>query len=303
MRPDTTGAPGGGGTDARIHNIGYRHYDGPRLGRSYARRSLLVHSLRGAYGLGRSAKSKVLPFALFAVMCLPAIVMVAVAVTIDLDELPFEYSRYALFMQPVIGLYLALAAPQLVSLDLRFHTVPLYFSRPVAHRDYVLAKLGALAAALFVFTGFPLLLMYAGGLLAELGFADQTRGLAEGLAAAAVFSLLHASLALLIASLTPRRGFGVAAIIAALTVPYFAVTTVQFIAAEQGSPEAVAWLGLASPGSLIDGFQSKFLGGTSDFPDGLVPGDAAGAAYIAVIIGLVAVSYLLLMRRYRKAGL
>lgn len=35
----------------QIHNIGYRGYDGPRLGRAYARRSLFSQSLRGAYGL------------------------------------------------------------------------------------------------------------------------------------------------------------------------------------------------------------------------------------------------------------
>ncbi len=35
------------GRDAsRIHNIGYRSYDGPRLGRAYARRSLFSQTLR-----------------------------------------------------------------------------------------------------------------------------------------------------------------------------------------------------------------------------------------------------------------
>jgi ABC-2 type transport system permease protein len=41
-----------------IHDIGFRHYTGPRLGRGYLLRSLYVESLRGAYGLGRSAKSR-----------------------------------------------------------------------------------------------------------------------------------------------------------------------------------------------------------------------------------------------------
>ena len=45
-----------------IHDIGYQRYEGPRLGRGYASRSLFVHSVRGAYGLGRSAWAKVLPF-------------------------------------------------------------------------------------------------------------------------------------------------------------------------------------------------------------------------------------------------
>ena len=38
-----------------IHDIGYQRYEGPRLGRGYSMRALYVHSVRSAYGLGRSA--------------------------------------------------------------------------------------------------------------------------------------------------------------------------------------------------------------------------------------------------------
>ncbi|WP_326598120.1 ABC transporter permease [Streptomyces sp. NBC_01803] len=289
--------------DARIHDIGYRHYEGERLGRGYARLSLVTHSLRGAYGLGRSARHKVLPFGLFAIMTIPAIVMVAVAITTGLDEMPVEYTRYALFMQPILGLYIALAAPQMVSLDLRFKTIPLYFSRPIDRDDYVLAKFAALTVALFLFISVPLIIAYAGGLLGELGFGAQTSGFARGLVAAAVFAVLHAGIALLVASLTPRRGFGVAAVIATLTVPYFAVTAVQVVANEQGNPDAVGWLGLFSPGTLMEGLQAKFLGGDSEFPDHLMPSDAVGACYPLVIAALVVLCFFLLTRRYRRAGL
>ena len=50
-----------------IHDIGYRHYDGPRLGAGYIQRSLFLETLRGTYGLGRAARSKIVPFALLAV--------------------------------------------------------------------------------------------------------------------------------------------------------------------------------------------------------------------------------------------
>jgi ABC-2 type transport system permease protein len=40
-----------------IHDIGYRHYDGPRLGRPYAIRSLYLHNLRAAYGRPRRGPS------------------------------------------------------------------------------------------------------------------------------------------------------------------------------------------------------------------------------------------------------
>ncbi|GGY50431.1 MULTISPECIES: ABC transporter permease subunit [Streptomyces] len=287
----------------QIHNIGYRNYDGPRLGRPYARRSLFSQSLRGAYGLGRSAKSKVLPMLLFAVMCVPAAIMIAVAVATKANDLPVPYTRYAILMQAVIGLFIAAQAPQTVSRDLRFKTVPLYFSRPIERVDYVLAKFAAMASALFIITGAPLVVLYIGSLLAKLDFADQTKGFAEGLVSVALLSLLFAGLGLVIAALTPRRGFGVAAVIAVLTVSYGAVSAVQAIAFNQGSPGAVQWLGLFSPITLIDGVQTAFLGASSSFPGGHGPGSGTGAVYLLVVLALICGSYAVLMRRYRKVGL
>ncbi|MFI9580842.1 ABC transporter permease [Streptomyces sp. NPDC052236] len=287
----------------RIHNIGYRNYDGPRLGRAYARRSLFSQSLRGAYGLGRSAKSKVLPMILFAVMCLPAAIIVAVAVSTELKKLPLDYTSYAIVTQAIIGLYLASQAPQSVSRDLRFKTVPLYFSRPIERIDYVLAKYGAMASALFVLTAAPLVVLYVGSLLAKMDFVDQTKGFAQGMVSVALLSVLFGGLGLVMAALTPRRGFGVAAVIATLTITYGAVSTVQAIAWETGSPEVIKWLGLFSPVTLIDGVQTAFLGATSAFPGEAGPEAGVGVVYLLVVLALVAGSYAVLMRRYRKVGL
>ncbi|MGI5397866.1 ABC transporter permease [Streptomyces sp. CA-135486] len=287
----------------RIHNIGYRNYEGPRLGRAYARRSLYSQSLRGAYGLGRSAKSKVLPMILFAVMCLPAAIIVAVAVATKLKDLPLDYTRYAIVTQAVIGLFLAAQAPQSVSRDLRFKTVPLYFSRPIERIDYVLAKYGAMASALFVLTAAPLVILYIGSLLAKMDFADQTKGFAQGMVSVALLSVLFGGIGLVMAALTPRRGFGVAAVIATMTITYGAVSTVQAIAWETGSPEVIKWLGLFSPVTLVDGVQTAFLGATSAFPGEAGPGAGPGVVYLLVVLALVAGSYAVLMRRYRKVGL
>ncbi|MFD3476951.1 ABC transporter permease [Streptomyces sp. NPDC058695] len=291
------------GEQTRIHNIGYRHYDGPRLGRAYARRSLFSQSLRGAYGLGRSAKSKVLPMLLFVVMCVPALIMVAVAVTTKMKDLPVDYTRYAILLQAVIGLYLASQAPQSVSRDLRFKTVPLYFSRPIERGDYVLAKFAAMTSALFALTAAPLIVLYVGALLAKLDFAEQTKGFAQGLVSVALLSLLFAGIGLVVSAVTPRRGFGIAAVIAVMTISYGAVSTVQAIADSQDNGGAITWLGLFSPVTLIDGVQTAFLGATSAFPGGHGPSTGQGAVYLLVVLGLIAGCYGLLMRRYRKVGL
>ncbi|MFJ5675372.1 ABC transporter permease [Streptomyces sp. NPDC093097] len=288
---------------AYIHNIGYRHYDGPRLGRAYARRSLFSQSLRGAYGIGRSAKSKVLPMLLFGVMCLPAGIMVAVAMFTKAGSLPIGYPEYAIYLQAVIGLYLAAQAPQSVSRDLRFKTTPLYFSRPIERVDYVIAKFAAMASALFLLTAAPLVILYVGALLGKLDFLDQTKGFGQGLVSVALLSVLFAGIGLVVSAVTPRRGFGVAAVIAALTIPYGAVSAIQGIATLRGSDGAVGWLGLFSPITLIDGVQSTFLGGTSSFPNGLAPSTGAGFVYLLVSLLVIAGCFGLLMRRYRKAGL
>ncbi|MER6954413.1 MULTISPECIES: ABC transporter permease [unclassified Streptomyces] len=291
------------GDQTRIHNIGYRSYDGPRLGRAYARRSLYSQSLRGSYGLGRSVKSKVLPMLLFVVMCVPAAIMVAVAVATKANELPVDYTRYAIVMQAVLSLYIASQAPQSVSRDLRFKTVPLYFSRPIETSDYVRAKFAALASALFVLTAAPLLVLYVGALLAKLDFTDQTKGFAQGLVSVALLSLLFAGIGLVIASATPRRGFGIAAVIAVLTISYGAVSTLQAIAEAQNSSGSIPWIGLFSPVTLIDGVQSAFLGASSAFPGGVGPSTGEGVVYVLVVLGLIAASYGLLIRRYQKVGL
>lgn len=293
-----------GSETSRIHNIGYRSYDGVRLGRAYARRSLYSQSLRGSFGLGRSAKSKVLPMLLCGVMCLVALILVAVAMaTPGMTKLPIEYTAFAIYLQAVIGLFIASQAPQSVSRDLRFKSVPLYFSRPIERVDYVVAKFAAMASALLILTGLPLVILYVGALLAKFDFADQTKGFGQGMVSVALLSVLFAGLGLVVAALTPRRGFGVAAVIAVLTITYGAVSTVQAIAWETDSADAITWLGLFSPITLIDGVQTAFLGASSAFPGGEGPGAAAGVAYLIVVLALVLGSYAVLMRRYRRVGL
>ena len=280
------------------------HYDGPRLGRAYARRSLYSQSLRGAYGLGRSAKSKVLPMLLFAVMCVPAAIMVAVAVATKAKELPVEYTRYAIIMQAVIGLYVASQAPQSVSRDLRFKTVPLYFSRPIETADYVRAKFAALASALFILTAAPLVVLYVGALLAKLDFADQTKGFAQGLVSVALLSLLFAGIGLVIAARHPaprlrHRG------------RHRRTDHLLRRGLHRSRPSPTRRAAPApSPGSASSrrsrsstACRRPSSAPPPPSPARWAPAPAQGVVYLLVVLGLIAGCYGLLMRRYRKVGL
>ncbi|WP_170315366.1 ABC transporter permease [Streptomyces abyssomicinicus] len=302
--PGGTARPGNGAApESRIHDIGYRGYDGPRLGRAYARRSLFAQSLRGAFGLGRSARSKIVPVLITCVMTLPAVIAVAVTMMSGAAELPMTYVEYTAGFEMVITLFLAAQAPQAVSLDLRYRTMPLYFSRPIAFSDYVRAKYLAMACAVFMLTALPQVVLYAGALLAKLDFANQTSAFAEGLAGAAVLALLYSGIGLVVAALTPRRGFGVAAVIAVMMLSFAAVSTLQVAADLNDAKGAVSWLGLFSPSTLIYGLQHAFLGDGAPFPGDAGPSTTQGIVYLLVVAVLIAGSYGLLIRRYRKAGL
>ena len=57
-----------------IHDLGYQRYTGGRYGRAAIARTLAGYSLRSAFGLGRSARAKIVPVAVFVLMSLPAII-------------------------------------------------------------------------------------------------------------------------------------------------------------------------------------------------------------------------------------
>jgi len=60
------------------------------------------------------------------------------------------------------------AGPSLISQDLRFNAIPLYFSRPLNRSDYLLGKLGVIAFFLLLVTALPALAGYLLGVLFSL---------------------------------------------------------------------------------------------------------------------------------------
>jgi ABC-2 type transport system permease protein len=284
-----------------IHDIGYRHYDGPRLGPTYIARALFVHSLRGAFGLGRSARSKVMPLVLLAVMVVPAIIIASIVIFTGADELPVEYTAYAVNLQIVVAIFVAAQAPQNVSRDLRYRVVALYFSRPLSRHAYVQAKLLAMTVAVFLLLAIPLLILYGGALLAQLSFWDNTRDAAVGLVGAVFFAAVLSSIGLVIAAFTPRRGLGVAAVIAVILVLAGVSNTIQGIADHEGNASVAGYAGLISPFTLVDGVQTWLLGAKTSTIS-RPPGTAGGLTFVAVTIALVAACYWLLVLRYRRVS-
>ena len=287
-------------TAGAIHDIGYRHYDGPRLGPAYIQRSLYLDTFLGAFGLGRSARSKVMPVILLVIMLLPALIMSFVTNYFGADELPVRYTEYAFALQVAVTIFVGAQSPAAMSRDLRFRVAPLYFSRPLSRRQYVQAKLAAVASALFVFMVLPLLVLFLGALLAELPLDENVPDLLRAIAGAAILAVVLAAIGLALSSMTPRRGFGVAAVVAVLLVTSAVQGIVRALLEEFSSDRAAGYAGLISPFTLVDGIIAGPLRGVSVMetpPDGVL----ASTVFSLVAVAVVAGGYAFLVARYRKA--
>jgi ABC-2 type transport system permease protein len=283
-----------------IHDIGYRHYDGPRLGASYIRLSLFVETLRGAYGLGRSARSKVMPFLLLAVMVLPAVVMGIVTGYFGSPTLPIRYTEYVLMLQIPVTIFLGSQTPAVMSRDLRFRVAPLYFSRPLSRQQYVQAKYAGTAVALFILMGLPITLLLGGALLAELPLGEQLPDYLRAMAGAAIYAVALAGVGLVVAAMTPRRGLGVAAVVGVLLVLSGIQIAVSEMASEFGNDTFLGYTGLISPYTLVDGVVAGALGAESSIGQG-PPGAVGAVVFVAVTLLLAIGCYTALVARYRKA--
>lgn len=284
-----------------IHDIGYRHYDGPRLGRSYATRSLYVTSLRGSFGLGRSVKSKILPMVLAAVMCLPALIIVAVVVYLNRSAFPssVNYAPYLSFVEFVIAVFVAAQAPVALSRDLRFQTLPLYFSRPLTSGDYVKAKFGAMFSAVFILTATPMLILWIGSMLATMPFVNNLEHFGYAMVACVFYALVYSGISCLIASSTPRRGFGVAAIIALLLISQAVSAIIWQVLRHTGHEAAAGWALAISPNAAIQSTVDWLFGLTTGRGIG-VPSNLGGVVFLVEILFVAVASFGLLVRRYRK---
>ncbi len=294
-----------------IHNIGYRAYDGPRLGRAQIVRALCWHSLRSAFGIGRGVKAKIVVVITSVIICLPAVVNAAIVALNPGQGRQVSYDTYIPQLRILVLLvFIAAQAPELVSRDLRSHCLPLYFARPIRRIDYPLAKLAAFFLALLVMIEIPLLLLYIGTVIQVHGGSaiwSQTRALIPGLLLGVAWALVLAGLGLLLASLSGRRAYatGAVAIFFFLTWTLASLLTQIGLSGPGGSltsgqPSALAGLsGLISPFTDLDGLR-LWLGGTTrgQIPDPGSFGPLYGLAFLVfIVIGIGG-----LIVRYRKVG-
>ena len=295
---ERAGPPGGLRTG--IYDLGYRSYDGARLGRVYAAFSLYTYTLRAIFGLGRSAMSKVFPIGLAIIAAVPALIQLAVA-AIAPEE--FEYTspeNYFGFVSLVLALFCAVAAPEVIGRDQRNRTLSLYFSRSLSRQDYVSAKLAALGSAVFIVLVIPQAILLAGNAVSTEEIVEYMKTNADLvppiLGSSILVGTMMSGISLAIGSQTPRRAWATGAVIA-----YFVIATaLGSILFETIGGDNSGYALMLSPFSVLNGAVTWIFGGEAEQDSELAKAGLDGVLYFLVAAGYAAGSLGLLYRRFLK---
>ena len=207
--------------EGQIFDLGYHHYKGSREGRSRARKALFVNGIRTCFGLGRGAWAKVLPILFLVSVMAPAAVLSVMAgllgeVFADALNLPGPQDYYEI-VSPILMIFAAIIAPELLCPDRRNGVIVLYLVRPLSSNDYVLSRWLSFFVVSLVFIYAGQVVLLAGLVLGSqepldyLGnnWAHVPRFLAAGLVIAAVTTTIP----LAAASLTTRRAYASLAVV------------------------------------------------------------------------------------------
>ena len=297
--PTPPATPSAEAAASNIYDLGYRRYEGERLGRRDAVLALYRESLRGAFGLGRSAASKVAPAILIGIALVPALVQLIIAAVIPIEAELIRAEDYYGLITLVLALFCGVVAPDIVGRDQRNRSLTLYFSRAISRTDYALGKLAAMTTAMLAITLAPQVLLFAGNALGTQDFggfvADEWTQVFPIVFTAAIGSTLIASIGTVVAAQTPQRAFATVGIIVAFVLPLFiASILVQEIGTEVLRPAV-----FISPLDLLDGTTVWLFGGTLEDSVAAEAGFHP-ATYLAGCLAITAIAVGLLLRRYAK---
>ncbi|HEX2756213.1 MAG TPA: hypothetical protein VHM48_12150 [Candidatus Limnocylindrales bacterium] len=289
-----------------IYDLGYRRYEGQRLGRAHAIRSLVVHSFRTTFGIGRSGRAKAAPFIFGTMAILPAVIIVG-GLTIaarfgfdrQLDDTELiGFNNYYSSVTAIVVLFCAAQAPELFGRDQRHGVLALYFARALRRSDYALGRLLGFMLAVLVLLLIPMIILFLGRILLSTDIAGSLGknlpSVPPVVAQGAVIAALYGGLAMAISAYTPRRAYATAGIIALFVLPGL----IAGIVIQIGSSAVGTGLVLISPNTIIDGTNAFVFGGPLGGEYLFV--DLPHWAFLVAAIVEVAVVVALILRRFAR---
>ena len=296
------------GATGSIYDLGYRRYEGPRLGRPHAIRALLLHSLKVAYGIGRGGRAKLAPIILGGFAVIPAIIGVGIiALARQLGEgsriieeaNPIRHDTYFSVILVPVSLFTAIQAPEIVGRDQRYSLLSLYFSRALRRLDYSLARYLGMVLAMLIFVLLPQVIIFGGLVLSAADVGKELRtelGLVPPTVAQAVIaSMLLAGVATVISSYTPRRLYATVGIIVVLAV----APIITNLLVELGTADIARVAVLASPPDVLDA-TNAFLFNRGSTTEVVTRASLPGLAYVGAAVVITAAAVGVLVRRFER---
>jgi ABC-2 type transport system permease protein len=287
---------------ARIFDVGYRAYDGPRKAPAWALVTVWRHTVQRVLGLHRPFRHKVLPGIALLIAYLPAVVFVGISAYLPalrvLNEILPSYGEYVGIITMALALFASLVAPEALCTDRRSGMLDLYLAGPLDVKRYLAAKWAAVVAVMSVMTIGPqlfLLVSYTvvgGG--PSLGGAPLLllRIVVSGIGVA----LFYTAVAMGVSSLTTRRAVAAVATVLVLLIPPIAVG----VAVESsGAPDQLA---LGTPGVATE-YAFRVFGETRD-PAGDEPPIArvSTGLVLAGLAGWILLGGAVCLVSYRRQG-
>ena len=230
---------------ARIYDVGYRSYDGPRRPAVWALVTVWRHTVQRVLGLRRSFRHKVLPGIALLIAFLPAVIFVGISALLPVDPIREQilptYGEYVGLIVTALSLFAAFVAPEALCTDRRSGMLDLYLAGPLDTRRYLAAKWGAVLTVMLAMTIAPPLFLLVAYTIEGAGppLRDVPTLLLEIVVAGIGVALFYTALSMGVASVTTRRAVAAVSIVLLLFIPNIAVSAAVKSA---GAPDRLALL-------------------------------------------------------------
>jgi len=284
-----------------VFDRGYAHYDGKRLGRGQAFRSLIGYSIKRAMGIRKSWTAKIIPFLMYLGAFIPVIVMIGITAIIPQAEIA-NYPDYFAAIFTIVGIFVASVAPEMLCVDRRERVLPLYFARAISRFDYVLAKLIATTVLTMTLSVLPVVILWLGRqLVAESpgrAMRDNIDDLGRVVLIGALIALVLGTGGLVLSSLTDRRIVAVAIIVVLfLVLTVTANVGYELVGFEE---EWGRYLLLISPNDTFFALIDQLFPGTTNEGDGslLEAADFSTGFLVTYMVAFVVLGIVFIRWRY-----
>ena len=291
-----------------VFDIGYQRYNGVREGRGRGRRAIYKDGVRASLGFGRSGRAKVLPWAFLSVLTAIGLIFAIIAGAVnkfagqgaaDTLNLP-THSDYNGIASIIMFVFAAIVGPELISRDRREGVMNLYLVRPVTGSDYIVSRWAAFVTVMLAAAWVPQVIVFIGLSMSDPKpaeyFAAHWLDIPRFLAAGAVMATYAATLALLTASFTSRRGYA-----SVFMVGLFMISTPFTVGlAQEIGGTAGQWISMFNLSNIPVHVNDVIFGKVSAITEDAPAGELADSLLVAWWFAWTAVPAAILWARYRR---